>query len=244
MKSFYSLTAANMYSLNCPFDKVSHDNLIPHWWHQVHLHVPSMSGPSRVFFGGGATFMMPLQHFLLLVPYLESIALYSDCESPTQVAPSSTYMEIIQKFSTFELDCIHFRIHCKILLSLWGPSGALPYPTPLSCCNPTRPHVVSGQLINSWVCLKQSIRLEGNVSFLWLLNYGMICPCTLYSPLHCLFLNLILKPTPLQDQNTQCSGSLKCLLGVLPKDEACFFLSAVGSDGWYWLPVLLNFQSN
>lgn len=60
---------------------------------------------------------------------------------------------------------IHFRIHCQILLSLWGPSGASPEPTPLSCCNPTCPHAVSGQLINSWVCLKQSFYSRGNVLF-------------------------------------------------------------------------------
>lgn len=122
-------------------------------------------------------------------------------------------MEMRQKFSTFVLDFIHLRIRCKILLSVWGPSGALPSPTPLSCCNPTRPHAVSGQLINSWVGLKQSMRSEGNAFLLWLLNYGIICPGTLYSPLHCLFFNHISKPTRLQDLSTQCSGSLKCLLG-------------------------------
>lgn len=151
--------------------------------------------------------MMPLQQFFLLVPYLERVELYLDCESPTQAVPSSSQMEIKQKFF------INFRIHCKILLSLWRSSGSLPYLTPLSCCNPTRPHTVSSQLVHSWVSLKQSIRWEGKAFFLRLLNYAVICPCTLNSPPHCLLLNQIFKPTPLQDQNIQCSGLLKCLFG-------------------------------
>lgn len=101
-----------------------------------------------------ATFMMSLHYFFLLVPYLGSTASYSDCESPTQVAPPWSHMEIRQTFSTFEHDSIHFKIHCKVLLSLWGPSGPLPCPSRLSCCKPTCPHAVSGQLINSWVCLE------------------------------------------------------------------------------------------
>ncbi len=59
----------------------------------------------------------------------------------------------------------------------------------------TRPPILSGQLIScSWMCQRQSVSSEGIVRLLWQLpNYGMICLCPLGRPLHCLYLNQLLK---------------------------------------------------
>ena len=69
---------------------------------------------------------------------------------------------------------------------------ALPHLTSLSCCTPTLPADLSGQLTScSWQCLKLRLNSEG-IEYLWLQlqNTGMNCCCTLDRPPLC----LILKP--------------------------------------------------
>lgn len=143
--------------------------------------------------------MMSLHHFFLLAPYLESIASYSDCESPTQVAPSSSHMEIRPRISTIELS-IHFRIHCNLLLSLWGPQG--PCPTrPLWAAVTLHAHTLS-QVSSSTPETPKTKRMLGGESALFAATeLWNDLPCTLYSPLHCLFSNYIQNP-PLYNTRT------------------------------------------